>query len=338
VSDLKLGYQYGYWTAEPRPAGDLIAAAQRAEALGFDSLWTGESWSSDAFAPLAAVAGSTSTIKLCTGIAQIGARPPTTAAMHAITLDGLSGGRAVLGLGVGGPQVAEGWYGRPFAKPLARTREYVDIVRSAVAREAPVTSEGPHYPLPFDGEGAVGLGKPLKLITHPLRPRIPILLGAEGPKNVALAFEIADGWIPLYFPPEQSGLYDLPAVPDDFEIAVNVSVFVDDDVATALWPVKATLGFYIGGMGAKGRNFHTELMARMGHEEAAFRIQDLFFEGKRDEAIAAVPDDFADAISLCGPRERIRDRLAAWAESPVTTLIVGSSDPTVLELMAELTA
>ncbi len=182
------------------------------------------------------------------------------------------------------------------------------------------------------------MGKPLKLITHPLRPRIPILLGAEGPKNVALAFEVADGWIPLYFPPEQAGLYDLPLVPEGFEIAVNVSVHVDDDVATALWPVKATLGFYIGGMGAKGRNFHTELMARMGHEEAAFRIQDLFFEGKRDEAIAAVPDEFADAISLCGPRERIADRLAAWEESPVTTLIVGSSDPAVLELMAELTA
>ena len=170
MSGLKLGYQYGYWTAEPRPATDLIAAAQRAEALGYDSLWTGESWSSDAFAPLAAVAGATSSIKLCTGIAQIGARPPTTAAMHAITLDGLSGGRAVLGLGVGGPQVAEGWYGRPFAKPLARTREYVDIVRRTVAREAPVTSDGPHYPLPYGGDGAVGLGKPLKLITHPLRP------------------------------------------------------------------------------------------------------------------------------------------------------------------------
>ena len=338
MPDLKLGYQYGYWTAEPRPATDLIAAAQRAEALGYDSLWTGESWSSDAFSPLTAVAGATSRIELCTGIAQIGARPPTTAAMHAITLDGLSGGRAVLGLGVGGPQVAEGWYGRPFAKPLARTREYVDIVRRTVAREAPVTSAGPHYPLPYDGEGAVGLGKPLKLITHPLRPRIPILLGAEGPKNVALAFEIADGWLPLYFPPSRSDLYALPAVPEGFEIAVNVSVVVGDDVATALWPVKAMLGFYIGGMGAKGRNFHTELMARMGHEEAAFRIQDLFFEGRREEAIAAVPDDFADEISLCGPRERIAERLEAWKAGPVTTLIVGSGDSAVLELMAELTA
>ena len=335
---LKLGYQFGYWTADPRPASDLIAAAQRAEALGFDSLWTGESWSSDAFSPLAAVAGATSTIRLCTGIAQIGARPPTTAAMHAITLDGLSGGRAVLGLGVGGPQVAEGWYGRPFAKPLARTREYVDIVRRTVAREEPVTGDGPHYPLPYDGEGSTGLGKPLKLITHPLRREIPVFLGAEGPNNVALAFEIADGWLPLYFPPEQAGMYDLPEIPDGFEIAVNVSVNVHDDLATALWPVKATLGFYIGGMGAKGRNFHTELMARMGHEDAAFRIQDLFLEGKRDEAIAAVPDDFADAISLSGPEERIADRLEAWKESPVTTLLLGGAEDSTLEMMAELTA
>lgn len=338
MSNLKLGYQYGYWTAEPRPASELIAAAQRAEALGYDSLWTGESWSSDAFSPLAAVAGATERVTLCTGIAQIGARPPTTAAMHAITLDGLSGGRAVLGLGVGGPQVAEGWYGRPFAQPLARTREYVDIVRRTVARETPVTSDGPHYPLPYDGEGSVGLGKPLKLITHPPRARVPIFLGAEGPKNVALAFEIADGWLPLYFPPSRPDLYDLPPVPEGFEIAVNVSVNVHDDVATALWPVKATLGFYIGGMGAKGRNFHTELMARMGHEEAAFGIQDLFLQGKRDEAIAAVPDDFADEISLCGPRERIAERLEAWQASPVTTLIIGGADAPTLELMAELTA
>ena len=336
MASLKLGYQFGYWTAAPRPATDLIAAAQRVEALGYDSLWTGESWSSDAFSPLAAVAGSTERLKLCTGIAQLGARPPTTAAMHAVTLDGLSGGRAVLGLGVGGPQVVEGWYGRPFARPLARTREYVDIVRRTVAREAPVTSVGPHYPLPYEGEGAIGLGKPLKLITHPVRSRIPVLLGAEGPRNVALAFEIADGWLPLYFPPSRSDLYDLPPVPEGFEIAVNVSVNVADDLAVALWPVKATLGFYIGGMGAKGRNFHTELMARMGFEEAAFAIQGLFLAGKRDEAIAAVPDDFADEISLCGPKERIAERLEAWKAGPVTTLIIGSGDPAVHELMADL--
>jgi F420-dependent oxidoreductase-like protein len=339
VGDLRLGFQYGYWTADPRPAAGLIESARLVEDLGYDSLWTGESWSSDAFSPLAAVAGATSRVKLCTGIAQMSARPPTTAAMHAMTLDGLSDGRAVLGLGVGGPQVVEGWYGRPFSQPLGRTREYVDIVRRALARDVPVEAPGPQFPLPYAGEGSVGLGKPLKLITHPRRTEIPILLGAEGPKNVALAFEIADGWLPLYFSPSLVDHYQVPDdLPEGFEIAVNVAVNVDDDVATALWPVKATLGFYIGGMGAKGRNFHTELMARMGHEEAAFRIQDLFLSGDREAAIAAVPDEFADEISLCGPKERIAERLEAWQKSPVTTLIVGSSDPEVLRLMADLTS
>jgi F420-dependent oxidoreductase-like protein len=339
VGDLRLGFQYGYWTADPRPAVGLIESARLVEDLGYDSLWTGESWSSDAFSPLAAVAGATSRVKLCTGIAQMSARPPTTAAMHAMTLDGLSDGRAVLGLGVGGPQVVEGWYGRPFAQPLGRTREYVDIVRRTLARDVPVEAAGPQFPLPYAGEGSVGLGKPLKLITHPRRTEIPILLGAEGPKNVALAFEIADGWVPLYFSPSLVDHYQVPDdLPEGFEIAVNVAVNVDDDVATALWPVKATLGFYIGGMGAKGRNFHTELMARMGHEEAALRIQDLFLSGDQEAAVAAVPDEFADEISLCGPRERIAERLEAWQKSPVTTLIVGSPDPGVLRLMADLTS
>jgi F420-dependent oxidoreductase-like protein len=260
-------------------------------------------------------------------------------AMHAITLDGLSEGRACLGIGVSGPQVVEGWYGRPFGRPLARTREYVGIVRQALARQAPVESAGPHYPLPYTGEGAVGLGKPLKLITHPRRADIPIYLGAEGPKNVALAFEIADGWVPLYWSPHRPDAYALPAtgVPDGYEIAVNLSVSIDDDVKRALWPIKATLGFYIGGMGARSRNFHTELMARMGFEEEAHHIQDLFFEGRRDEAIDAVPDDFADEISLVGPKERIAERLEAWRASPVTTLIIGNRDPDVMRLMADLT-
>jgi len=336
---MKLGLQFGYWTAAPRPARELVAAATAAEDLGFDSIWTGESWSSDAFSPLAAVAAATSKVKLCTGIAQISARTPTAMAMHAMTLDGLSEGRACLGIGVSGPQVVEGWYGRPFSKPLARTREYIQIVRDAIARAEPVTSDGVHYPLPYRGEGALGLGKPLKMITHPLRSEIPIFLGAEGPKNVALAAEVADGWVPLYYSPYRTDVYkaNLDAVKPGFEIAVNVFVNVNDDVSEALWPVKATLGFYIGGMGAKTKNFHTELMARMGFEEAAHRIQDLFFEGKRDEAILAVPDAFADEISLVGPKERIAERLDAWRATPVTTMLIGGGDEPTMRLLADLT-
>ena len=336
---LKLGLQLGYWTAEPRAARDLIEAATAAEDLGFDSVWTGESWSSDAFSPLAAVAGATSRVRLATGIAQISARTPTAMAMHAMTLDGLSEGRAMLGIGVSGPQVVEGWYGRPFEKPLARTREYIDIIRRALAREKPVDAPGPHYPLPYRGDGAVGLGKPLKMITHPRRADIPILLGAEGPKNVALAAEIADGWVPLYYSPYRPEVYAEPlaAAKPGFEIAVNVFVNIADDVSEALWPVKATLGFYIGGMGAKSRNFHTELMARMGYEAEARRIQDLFFEGRRDEAILAVPDGFADEISLVGPKERIEERIEAWRTTPVTTMLLGGQDPDTLRLMADLT-
>jgi F420-dependent oxidoreductase-like protein len=338
AQDLKLGLQFGYWTAAPRPARELIALATQAEELGFDSVWTGESWSSDAFSPLAAIAGATSRVRLCTGIAQISARTPTAMAMHAMTLDGLSEGRAAVGIGVSGPQVVEGWYGRPFGQPLARTREYVAIVRDALRREGPVAAPGPHYPLPYTGDGAMGLGKPLKMITHPRRSDVPIYLGAEGPKNVALAFEIADGWVPLYWSPYRDDAYVVPdTVPDGFEIAVNVSVVVNDDVATALWPIKATLGFYIGGMGAKSKNFHTELMARMGFEEDAFKIQDLFFEGKRDEAIMAVPDAFADEISLVGPKERIAERIEAWRTTPVTTLLVGGTDPDTMRLLADLT-
>jgi F420-dependent oxidoreductase-like protein len=339
AKELKLGLQLGYWTAQPRSARELVELARSVEDAGFDSVWTGESWSSDAFSPLAAIAAATSRVKLCTGIAQISARTPTAMAMHAMTLDGLSEGRACLGIGVSGPQVVEGWYGRPFSKPLARTREYVDIIRRALAREAPVDAPGPHYPLPFQGDGAIGLGKPLKMITHPLRSDIPIYLGAEGPKNVALAVEIADGWVPLYFSPYRPEVYEhqLAGIRPGFEIAVNVSVSVDDDVANALWPIKAALGFYIGGMGAKSKNFHTELMARMGYEEEAFHIQDLFVEGKRDEAIMAVPDAFADEISLVGPKERIAERLDAWRTTPVTTLLVGGQDPDTMRFLADFT-
>lgn len=336
MKDLKLGVQFGYWSRAPH-AG-FVEIAQEAERLGYDSVWSAESWGNDAFTPLAWIGAQTSRIRLGTSIVQLSARTPTSTAMHALTLDHLSGGRFTLGLGVSGPQVVEGWYGQPFSKPLARTREYVDIVRQVLRREAPVTNDGPHYPLPYTGEGAWGMGKPLKSIVHPLRDDVPIFLGAEGPKNVALAAEIADGWLPLYYSPFRQEVYadSLKDAKPGFEIAVMVMVAVTDDLESAYMAQKANLAFYIGGMGSKKRNFHKELMARMGFESEADKIQELFMDGKRNEAIGVVPDQFCDELSLVGPPERIRDRLAAWRETPVTTLLLPGTDPATLRTMAEL--
>jgi F420-dependent oxidoreductase-like protein len=336
MTDLKLGLQLGYWGAAPPP--DLIGVAQEAERLGYDSIWTAEAWGSDAFTPLAWIGAHTKRLRLGTSVVQLSARTPTATAMAALTLDHLSRGRCILGLGVSGPQVVEGWYGQPFSKPLSRTREYVDVIRQVLRRDGPVANPGPHYPLPYTGEGAWGLGKPLRSITHPLRADLPIFLGAEGPKNVALAAEIADGWLPLYYSPYRQEVYadSLARAKPGFEIAQMVLVSENDDVAQALLPVKSMLGFYIGGMGAKKRNFHKELMSRMGFEAEAQKIQDLFFEGKRAEAVAVVPDQFADEISLVGPRARIRERLEAWKETPVTTLLVAGQDPAQLSTLAEL--
>ncbi|GIU86648.1 MAG: LLM class F420-dependent oxidoreductase [Acidimicrobiia bacterium] len=332
---MKLGLQLGYWGAQPNPFA--VSLAQEAERLGFDSVWTGEAWGSDAFTPLAWIGAHTERIRLCTGVVQLSARTPAATAMHALTLDHLSGGRFTLGLGVSGPQVVEGWYGQPFGKPLARTREYVEIVRRILRRDEPVEFHGEHYRMPYDGPGSWGLGKPLRSITHPLRADLPILLGAEGPKNVALAGEIADGWIPLYYSPFRPDVYgSLGATKPGFEVCVTVmGCSITDDIEAGLMPTKAALAFYIGGMGAKSRNFHMELMSRMGFEGAAQRIQELFFEGRRDEAIPLVPTEFADEISLVGPKERIRDRLQVWEESIVTTMIV-NADVETLRTLAEL--
>ncbi|MFP8880564.1 MAG: LLM class F420-dependent oxidoreductase [Myxococcota bacterium] len=325
-----------YWGAAPPT--DLIGIAQEAESLGYDSIYTAEAWGSDAFTPLAWIGAHTSKIRLGTSVVQLSARTPTATAMATLTLDHLSGGRMILGLGVSGPQVVEGWYGAPFSKPLSRTREYIDIVRQVLRREAPVTSPGPHYPLPYTGENAWGMGKPLRPITHPLRADVPIFMGAEGPKNVALAAEIADGWLPLYYSPYRPEVYaeSLKNAKPGFEIAQMAIFNVADDVAAGLMPVKAMLGFYIGGMGSKKRNFHMELMSRMGYAAEAQKIQELFFEGKRAEAIASVPDQFADEISLVGPIDRIKDRLAAWRETPVTTMLIGTQDRVQLRMFAEL--
>lgn len=333
---LKLGVQIGYFGA--KPTEDIIGIAQEAESLGYDSLWTAEAWGSDVFTPLSWVGAHTSKIRLGTGIAQISARTPAATAMAALTLDHLSEGRMILGLGVSGPQVVEGWYGQPFSKPLSRTREYVGIIKKILAREEAVSNEGDHYPLPYKGKGSWNLGKPLKSITHPLRKNLPIFLGAEGPKNVTMTAEIADGWLPLYYSPYRQEVYSdqLKQAKETFEISAGVTINICDNLEQGLIPIKNSLALYIGGMGAAKRNFHTELMGRMGFESEAKNIQKLFLEGKRTEAAIAVPDKFADEISLVGSPERIKDRLKAWKETPVTSILVATHSPDKLREIAEL--
>jgi F420-dependent oxidoreductase-like protein len=260
--------------------------------------------------------------------------------MTAATLDLLSGGRLLLGLGLSGPQVVEGWHGQPYGKPLAKTREYVEIVRTAIEREQPLEHHGPHYDIPYSGSDATGLGKPLTLIIHPVRSEIPIYLAAIGPKNVALAAEIADGWLPIFFAPdrfaetygEAFGETDL----DRFDVAPTVTVVLGDDVDACRSMVKPALALYIGGMGARGRNFYNDLACRYGYDAAAKTIQDLYLDGKKREATEAVPDELVDEVALCGPKERIAELLESWRRSPVTTLIVGTGQPEALDVMAEL--
>ncbi len=336
MPDFKLGLAQGYWGAAPHP--NFVEIAQEAERLGFDSVWSAEAWGNDAFTPLAWIGAQTEKIKLGTAVVQLSGRTPTSCAMHALTLDMLSNGRFMLGLGVSGPQVVEGWYGRPFPKPLARTREYIDIIRQVFAREGPVTNGGPHYPLPYKGEDGAGLGKSLKPIVHPLRNRIPIYMGAEGPKNIALAAEIADGWLPLFYNPYDESVYSqsLENAPADFDIAQMVNVTITDDIEAGLLAFKYFLSFYIGGMGAKTTNFHKNLFIRMGYEAEADKIQQLFMEDKRDEAARVIPDDLADAMALVGPVDRIRDRLQAWRDSRVTTMLVTASDVESLRAISEI--
>jgi F420-dependent oxidoreductase-like protein len=326
---MKLGCHLGYWQSGP-PAGAL-EAVRAAEDLGFDSLWTAESYGSDALTPLAWFGAATTRIKLGTNIVQMSARTPTAVAMSALTMDHLSGGRFVLGLGASGPQVVEGWYGQPYPRPLARTREYVEVVRRVVARRGPVTYDGDFYQLPL--RGGTGLGKPLKSTVHPLREEIPIYLAAEGPKNVALAAEICDGWLPLFFSPRSNGFYRTAleqgfARPGsrrsfaDFEVAASVSVIVHDDVDAAADLIRPSLALYIGGMGHKTVNFHREVFVRMGYEDVADKVQELYLAGYKKEAAAEIPTSLVEDVALIGPPGKIRDQLAAWEETVVTTLVL----------------
>ena len=316
---------------------DPIELVLAAEKLGYDSVWTAEAYGSDAISYLCWMGARTTRIKLGTAVMQIAARTPACAAMTAATIDHLSKGRLLLGIGVSGPQVVEGWYGQPFPKPMARTREWIELFRTMMKREGPVTFKGEHYQLPLDG--GAHKGKPLKLIMQPLRQHIPIYLGAEGPKNIALAAEMCDGWLPLFISPYRTHVFaeSLAGAKPDFDIAATLQVSINDDLEQALMPVKMMLGFYLGGMGHRKQNFHLNLMDRMGFGDACCKVQDLFFEGKRAEAIAAVPNELADEICLAGSKDRIKDRLQAWKASPVTTLLLGARDQATLQFMAEIT-
>ena len=331
---MKLGLGIGAFG--PPGGARIVELAREAENLGYDTIWAPEIYGADCFTPLTWIGAHTERINLGSSIMQISARTPASAAMHAVALDYLSNGRLILGIGVSGPQVVEGWYGQPYPKPLARTREWVSIFRKIISRDGPVSFDGKHYQLPL--QGGTGLGKPLKLILHPVRERIPVYLGAEGPKNVAMSAEICDGWIPMFLSPyRMMDMYkDAMRIRNkDFEIAAAVPVIVDDDVQRALDQIKQNVGFYVGGMGAKNFNVHKDHVVRMGFGDAAERIQALFFAGRRDEAMAAVPNELCDEIALVGPKERIRERLAAWKESPVTMINVGSGNPETLRFMAE---
>lgn len=312
--------------------------------LGYDSIWTSEAYGYDAVTPLTWMAAHTKRIKVGTAIMQMPARTPANTAMTAMTLDFLSGGRFLLGLGVSGPQVVEGWHGVPFGKPLGRSREYVSIVRKMLAREEPVTHQGEHYQIPV--QKGTGLGKPLRLINEPLRPRIPIYLAALGPKNTALTAEIADGWLPIFFSPKRMDYFG-PLLEeglsraegkslDDLDVAPTVHVVAGDDVDACRLQVKKNLALYAGGMGAKGKNFYNDLISRYGYEEEAAAIQDLYLDGKKSEAAMAVPDELVDEVALCGPAERLADLLAMWKDSPVGTLIVAPNDIQSAQVMASL--
>ncbi len=341
---MRLALGLGYWgKGVPEGAVDQVRTA---EELEFDSIWTAEAYGSDALTPLAWWGASTERVGLGTSICQLSARTPTAMAMAAMTMDHLSGGRFRLGLGASGPQVVEGWYGQPYPKPLARTKEYVEIVRKVLARDEPVAFDGNHYQLPFDG--GAGLGKPLKSTIHPLRSDIPIYLGAEGPKNVALTAEIADGWLPLFFSPKDNDFYanaldegfarpGAHTTAENFDVAAVVPVVIGDDVEKAADAIRPMLALYAGGMGAKEANFHLNVFGRMGFDGACATIQDLYLAGDKKAAIAAVPTEMVEAVALIGPADKIRDDLAAWDESVVNTLMV-SGPPPLLRQIAEIVA
>lgn len=340
---MRLGLMVGYSGSKLVIPMDLV---QEADRLGYYACWTSEAYGSDAVTPLAWIGAHTHNIKLGTAIMQIPARTPAMTAMTAMSLDELSGGRMLLGLGLSGPQVVEGWHGVAYGKPLGKTREYVAILRKIFAREEPLVHEGEHYRVPYAGADATGLGKPLKSILHG-RKDLPIYIASIGEKNVELTAEIADGWLPIFFSPEryeqsfkpnvEAGLAKAGKTIEGFDIAPTVHVVLEDDLEMAYNQVKPMLALYIGGMGAKGKNFYNELAVRYGFEEAAATIQDLYLSGDKMNAVAHVPNDLVDAVALVGSAARIKDRLQLWQASDVTTLNIQTFDLKAVRLMAELT-
>jgi len=342
---MRLGLNVGYWGAGLRGNTELVEEADR---LGYHSVWAAEAYGSDVVSVLAWFGARTKGIKLGSGIMQMPARTPSMTAMTAATLDELSGGRFLLGLGLSGPQVVEGWHGVPFGKPLGKTREYVSIVRAALRRDEPLIHDGAHYEIPYRGPGATGLGKPLKLIFRPENPQLPIYLASIGPKNVQLTAEIADGWLPVFYSPYKAknifgkhlaagfACSQDPIKAQTFDVAPSVSAVVTDDLETGRTMVKPFMALYIGGMGARGKNFYFDLACRYGYEQAATEIQDLYLAGRKEEAIHRVPDELVDETNLVGSREAIRDQLEAWQESGVTTMLVSTMDLTTMRTLAEL--
>jgi len=340
---MRLGLMMGYSGAEYSLD---VSLAQEAEALGFHSVWTAEAYGSDAVSPLAWIAAHTRTIKLGTAIMQLPGRSPACTAMTAMTLDALSGGRFILGLGTSGPQVVEGWHGVPFGKPLTWLKEYVAIVRAIFERKAPLTFEGERYQLPYKGPGSAMLGKPLKSILH-ARPDIPIYTGSMAPASQAYCAEACDGLLLTCVHPGRMDVIEANLSAGfgksggkkslaNFDVAPAVAVIIGDDLDACRFPLKLSLALYLGGMGARSKNFYNEYICKVGFEEAAKKIQALYLDGKKDEAIAAVPDELVDTLNLVGPVERIRDRFQIWKESSVGTMLVGTHQKEALRLLAEL--
>ncbi|TDJ25769.1 MAG: LLM class F420-dependent oxidoreductase [Gammaproteobacteria bacterium] len=341
---MKLGLIAGYSGRKMNIPMEFI---KRAETLGYDSVWTSEAYGSDAVSPAAWILANTDTIKVGTAIMQMPARTPAMTAMTAMSLADLSGGRFIVGLGASGPQVIEGWHGVAYGRPVTRLKEYVAIMKQVFAREGPLHFQGKEYQIPYEGERATGLGKPLKSILH-CGEDIPIYAATLTPAGVEAAAEVADGFFPVWMDPEQYSVFEEPinkgfaAAGDksllDFDVAPFVTAIMGDDVEECMKPIRGNMALYIGGMGARGQNFYTDYAKRLGFEEDAIKIQDLFLEGRKDEAMAAVPAELIDACHLVGPADRIKDRLQRWIDAGkqghVSSMLVGSSQPEVLELIA----